>query len=163
MGNKVLDRPVWRLTSSSGEFFVVDALSGERLNPVSQSMARRIAQADYSGTGELVSLESALRPPSEYGRPGPVWRAKFKDGDATTLCIDPNTADVRARRSSIWKFYDFFWKLHVMDYDDGADFNHPLLITAVGAAIFVAISGLILLFIKMRRTVLVWSRSRSGS
>ena len=50
-----------------------------------------------------------------------------------------------------------------MDYDDGADFNHPLLITAAGAAVFVALSGLILLIIKMRRTLLVWRRSNRGN
>ena len=76
--------------------------------------------------------------------------------------IDPATADVRARRSSTWRFYDFFWKLHVMDYDDGADFNHPLLITAAGAAIFVAMSGLVLLIIKMRRSLIAWRRRRAA-
>ena len=86
----------------------------------------------------------------------------FDDSDATTLYIDPATADVRARRSSTWRFYDFFWKLHVMDYDDGADFNHPLLITAAGAAIFVAMSGLVLLIIKMRRSLIAWRRRRAA-
>jgi hypothetical protein len=48
-----------------------------------------------------------------------------------------------------------------MDYDDGADFNHPLLITAAGAAVFVALSGLILLIIKFRRSILVFRQKVS--
>ncbi|WP_370337583.1 PepSY domain-containing protein [Parvularcula marina] len=158
---QVLGAPVWRLKSADGETFVIDASSGDRLDPVSETLARRIAEADYSGTGSLASVLSVANPPSEYGRPGPVWRALFDDGDATTLYIDPATAEVRARRSSTWRFYDFFWKLHVMDYDDGADFNHPLLITAAGAAIFVAMSGLVLLIIKMRRSLIAWRRRRA--
>lgn len=160
LGN-VLGEPVWRLSTPAGRGYLVDAVSGARLDPVSEDLARRVALADYAGSASLKTLVSVSDPASEYGRPGPVWRAEFDDGDATTLYIDPKTAEIRARRSSTWRFYDFFWKLHVMDYDDGADFNHPLLITAAGAALFVAISGLILLIIKMRRTLIAW-RQRSS-
>lgn len=160
--SQVLSAPVWRLKSTDGQTFVIDASSGDRLDPISETLARRIAEADYSGTGSLVSVLSVADPPSEYGRPGPVWRAEFDDGDATTLYVDPKTAEVRARRSTTWRFYDFFWKLHVMDYDDGSDFNHPLLITAAAAAIFVAMSGLVLLFIKMRRGLIARRRRRAA-
>ena len=158
---QVLDKPVWRIQDPSGANLIVDARSGERLDPLSEALAREIAEADYSGKGTVSSLEFVASPPSEYGRPGPVWRIQFDDGDATTLYIDPQSAEVTARRSSTWRFYDFFWKLHVMDYDDGHDHNHPLLITASGAAVFVALSGLILLIIKMRRTWLISSRRRA--
>lgn len=160
---QLMGQPVWRLTGTEGQRFVVNAQTGELMTPVSSDLAERIANADYSGTGQLKTMERLVDPPAEYGRPGPVWRATFDDGDATTLYIDPGTAEVRARRSSTWRFYDFFWKLHIMDYDDGADFNHPLLITAAGAAVFVALSGLILLIIKMRRTLLVWRHSKRGN
>jgi len=157
LGN-MLGEPVWRLKTATGEKILIEARSGVRLDPVNEDLARRVALADYAGRGSLKTLISVSDPASEYGRPGPVWRAEFDDGDATTLYIDPKTAEVRARRSTTWRFYDFFWKLHVMDYDDGADFNHPLLITAAGAALFVAFSGLFLLVIKMRRTLIVWQR-----
>ncbi|MCR9225650.1 MAG: PepSY domain-containing protein [Hyphomonas sp.] len=160
---QVMEQPVWRLTGTEGQRLVVNAQTGELMTPVSSDLAERIANADYSGTGQLKTMERLVDPPAEYGRPGPVWRATFDDGDATTLYIDPSTAEVRARRSSTWRFYDFFWKLHIMDYDDGADFNHPLLITAAGAAVFVALSGLILLIIKMRRTLLVWRHAKRGN
>ena len=158
---RVINTPVWRIKSTSGETYLIDARTGVRLDPVGEALALRIAKADYDGSGELIRIESLTEPPSEYGRRGPIWQARFDDGDATTLYIDPSTAEVRARRSSTWRFYDFFWKLHVMDYDDGADFNHPLLITAAGAAIFVAFSGLVLLIIKMRRSLIAWRRRRT--
>lgn len=157
---QVTSTPVWRLKSPDGASFVVDAKSGASLSPVSEQLAIEIAKSDYSGSGALDRIENIENPPGEYGRPGPVWQVTFTDGDATTLYIDPATAEVRARRSSTWRFYDFFWRLHIMDYDDGEDFNHPLLITAAGAALFVAFSGLILLFIKTRRTLIAWRRRR---
>ena len=155
---RVIDAAAWRIKTASGETYLIDARTGARLDPFDEALARKIAEADYEGSGELTRIETLTEPPSEYGRSGPVWQARFDDGDATTLYIDPSTAEVRARRSSTWRFYDFFWKLHVMDYDDGADFNHPLLITAAGAAIFVALSGLVLLIIKMRRSLIAWRR-----
>lgn len=154
----IIDTAVWRIKTTSGETYLIDARTGARIDPVDETMARRIAEADYEGSGELIRIEPLTEPPSEYGRAGPVWRAQFDDSDATTLYIDPSTAEVRARRSSTWRLYDFFWKLHVMDYDDGADFNHPLLITSAGAAIFVALTGLVLVIIKMRRSLLAWRR-----
>lgn len=157
---QMLDHPVWRLTSASGDRHVIDAISGAVLSPVDESLARRIAIADYSGPARLASIEQLRDPPPEYGGAGPVWQVRFNDRDTTTLYIAPDTALVRARRSSTWRFYDFFWKLHIMDYDDGADFNHPLLISAAGAAIFVALSGLVLLVFRMRRVLTAWQTRR---
>ena len=85
---------------------------------------------------------------------------EFDDRDKTTIYVDPSQGEVTARRSETWRLFDFFWKLHVMDYDDGADFNHPLLITAAGMAVFVSLSGFILLIIKMRRSLLAWKHTR---
>ena len=159
----VLGEPVWHLKSPDGISFTVDARTGAVLSPASELLATQIAQADYSGSATLSDVTLLTDPPSEYGRPGPVWQVVFADRDNTTLYVDPGRAEVRARRSSTWRFYDFFWKLHIMDYDDGDDFNHPLLITAAGAAMFVALSGFILLIIKMRRSLLAWSRQRKSS
>lgn len=159
---QLFGKPVWRIKAPDGRHYVIDAETGTSLSPMTEQLATKLAEADYVGSGTLSKVELLILPPSEYGRPGPVWQAKFKDTDATTLYIDPETAEVRARRLTTWRFYDFFWKLHIMDYDDGKNFNHPLLITAAGAGLFVALSGLILLFIKTRRTLIAWRR-RSGS
>lgn len=156
----VLEEPVWRLSSSEGQTVTVNALTGEVISPIGEPLARDIANADYNRDAKLAKMELVSNPPAEYSRPGPVWRAQFDDADKTTLYIDPATAAVRARRSDTWRFYDLFWRLHVMDYDDGEDFNHPLLITSAGAALFVALTGLILLVIRMRRSILMWTSAR---
>lgn len=156
----VIQRPVWQISDAQGQPHLVDAQTGMQLNPVSQDLARQIAINDYNGKGQIKTIQMLTDPPAEYSRGGPIWQIVFSDRDATTLYVDPTTAEVRARRSATWRFYDFFWRLHVMDYDDGASFNHPLLITAAGAALFVAVSGLVLLFIKMRRSLIIWRKRR---
>jgi hypothetical protein len=56
--------------------------------------------------------------------------------------------------------FDFFWRLHVMDYDDGADFNHPLLIISAGLGLIVSVSGLTILVFRMRRSYGQWQSTR---
>jgi hypothetical protein len=158
----MLDRPVWRLTGSGTAVMTVDADTGRPLSPIDETLARAIALWDYAEAADIATVSWLETPPGEYGRPGPVWQVVFADAGRTTLYVDHDRAVVVARRSNTWRFYDFFWKLHIMDYDDGSDFNHPLLITAAGAAIFVALSGLILLVIKVRRSLLIWRRRSSG-
>ena len=155
----VLGQDVWRLTTPEG-VVTVDARSGAVLSPFGREAALAIARADYAGPGAPMVATLLTDPPPEYGRPGPVWRVRFDDAGATTLYVDPASGAVRARRSSTWRFYDFFWRLHVMDYDDGADFNSPLLVTAAGASLLFAASGLVILVIRTRRSVLAWRARR---
>ncbi|MEM9839781.1 MAG: PepSY domain-containing protein [Pseudomonadota bacterium] len=156
----VLGEPVWRIRLMDGRQATFSARTGAELTPIRKDVARSIALADYSGSGSLETLDRLEELPGEIGGAAPVWRAVFDDRDSTTLYIDPDRAEVRSRRSATWRFYDFFWKLHIMDYDDGADFNHPLLVTAAGAGLVAALSGLSLLFIRMRRVVLVERNKR---
>lgn len=154
-----LDMPVWRIRAD-GRRYLIEAETGDILSPLSEADARKIAEADYIGRGDLTSIGRLEKAPPEYGGPLPVWRATFSDRDRTTLYIDPYSADIRARRSATWRFYDFFWRLHVMDYDDGEDFNHPLLITAAATGVILGIAGLFILVIKLRRTLIAWSKRR---
>jgi uncharacterized iron-regulated membrane protein len=148
----MLGEPVWRVAAPGGAW-TIDAVTGEVLSPLSNELAARVAEHDYAGSGELRAVRLLTDPPAEYGRPGPVWQARFDDRDRTTLYIDPGSGEVRARRSATWRVFDLAWRLHVMDYDDGVDFNHPLVVTAAGAALIVVMSGLVLLVLRTRRTV----------
>jgi hypothetical protein len=50
------------------------------------------------------------------------------------------------RRNDTWRLRDFFWMLHNMDYVNRTSFNHPLIIVVGFAAVWLAITGLWLLF-----------------
>jgi hypothetical protein len=51
---------------------------------------------------------------------------------------------VTARRSTLWRVYDFLWSLHIMDFKNHEDFNTPLLIVATGLALAMVVTGIIL-------------------
>ena len=55
------------------------------------------------------------------------------------------------RRSNVWRFYDFFWRLHILDLKEGEDFNHPLIIALAVLTLPVVLTGFILLWIRLGR------------
>ena len=146
-------RPAWQVTDEAGTLVTIDAATLAPISPLDEAGALAVARYDYAGPGRAVGAERLAAPPAEYGRPGPVWRVVFDDPDRTTLYVDPMRAEVTARRSRTWRVFDWAWRFHVMDWNDGEAFNHPLLITAAGVTVAFALSGFVLLGGRARRAV----------
>ena len=146
----LLGRPVYRITGA-GKTWLTDAETGAPLPPVPQSMAEAVARADYSGDAPLESVEWVESTATEIrGRELPLWRVTFGDDLGTALYVSPSTGDVVARRNNLWRIFDFVWMLHIMDYEEREDFNHPLLVAAAGTALLFVLSGLVMLFFSFR-------------
>ncbi|MEE9330062.1 MAG: PepSY domain-containing protein [Parvularculaceae bacterium] len=140
------------LTLVDGNTELLDAQSLQGLIPLPEAAIKAAAKADYTGTAALKSLTLLETTPKEYRKETPVWQAQFADRRQTRLYIDPVTGEIKSRRNAIWRLYDFFWMLHIMDYQERENFNNPLLKAASATGFTFAISGL----------CLVWFRFRSG-
>ncbi|MDZ7627396.1 MAG: PepSY domain-containing protein [Parvularculaceae bacterium] len=138
-----LGRPVYIVTSENGRA-LFDADSGEKLSPIAEDLAKKAAEADFRGEGELKRLTLTNNPPPEFRGKTPVWRAEFSDKNETRLYISPETGQVLARRNRIWRLYDFFWMLHIMDYEERENFNNPLIRAFAITGLLFALSGLFL-------------------
>lgn len=146
-----LDRPVYRLEAAGGQA-LVDAATGARLSPVDAATAREIATRDYTGPGAIRAVTSQAEPRIEIrGATLPLWRVDFDDRRHTTLYVSPETGRVVARRNDLWRVYDVFWMLHIMDYRTRDDFNNPLLVGAALVAWLMASSGIWLIVLWLRR------------
>ncbi len=146
---KWLGRDVYVVSAASGKA-MFDADTGELLSPIPEAAARRAARSDFAGEGEIEKIAIMTDPPREFGGPGPVWRADFSDKDETRLYISVETGDVVSRRNRVWRFYDFFWMLHIMDYDERDNFNNPLIRAFAITGLAFALSGLGLVIIRLR-------------
>ncbi len=145
--------PLWVLKDADGESHVVDAKTGRHVAPIPAAEARLLAGAQYEGKGQPGVPRWFAEPPQEAGRPGPLWAVDFDDAEKTRFYVSPETGEVVSRRSNVWRFYDFFWRVHILDFKDGEDFNHPLIIAAAVLTLPVAITGLILLWIRIGRDI----------
>jgi len=147
----ILDRLVAHVTTAEQGSALYDAKTGEKLSPISAELAKAVAVADFNLDVPVASVRHITSPVTEYRRSLPVWQITFSDDEDTALYVSLTEARVVARRSNTWRLFDFFWMLHIMDYDERDDFNNPLLMVfALSAALF-TLSGLTLLFFRLRR------------
>jgi uncharacterized iron-regulated membrane protein len=148
-----LGHAVYRIEHPDGAR-LVDAADGRLLSPLDEAAARAVAKADYAGSGAIAAVEwvEAAEGGAEYrGRELPLWRVRYDDARDTTLYISPQTGAVVARRNDLWRAFDFVWMLHIMDYEEREDFNHPLLIATAGTALLFVLSGAAMLFFSFVR------------
>lgn len=123
-----------------------------------------LASDDYAGDGN-VKQATLIRqnPPIEYRGPLPVWQVVFSQPSGYAVYISPHTGRILGRRSNMWRVYDFLWALHIMDYSEREDFNHPLLILAAGLGVATSLTGLLLLPFVFKRKNKHRTRRKSQS
>lgn len=146
-------RLVWQIDKRDGAPLLVDAVTAERLSLVDAEEAKRIALADTKGARGVVEatlFESA--PPTEYRKkPLPAWRVTLEHDKEIHVYVHALTGEVTARRNAKWRVFDFFWMLHVMDYSEREDFQHPLITGFALLAVLASTSGLVLWIVRFRR------------
>ena len=131
---------------------LVDAHSGQQLSPLTETVARRLATSLYRGKAPVRSAELLTKAPQEVGtRAVPMWRIEFADRNETTLYLAPQTGELIAKRHDLWRWFDFLWMFHIMDYQERVDVNNPLLRVATATAFAFALSGLWLLLYSFSR------------
>ena len=114
--------------------------------------ARRLAQDDFTGDGNIITVESGMAPDLETrNHNGPFWRVNFSDSANTSYYISRKSGEILERRNSYWRIRDVFWMLHIMDYSGREDFNNALVILIALVAIWLGLSGFILLFYSFNR------------
>lgn len=122
-----------------------DANSGQRLSPIDAQMAQSIAQAHLKTPLPVKRTQLVTQGSTEYSGPLPAWRIDFEDRDHLSLYVTQNTAEIKARRSDLWRTYDALWALHIMDWRDHENFNNGLLIFTSLMSLISIVFGLMLL------------------
>lgn len=155
----VLDRKVLEIrTPGSSRLF--DTRTG-KVVAIDANYARAIAQAAHPDglSPKAVTLLTVATLPVREHEP-PIWELEFSDRGASTYYVSATTGALLERRNDSWRWWDFFWMLHNMDYADRTSFNHPLIITAGFAMAWLAVTGFWLLFRTMWRHDFKWLRTR---
>jgi len=148
---RFLGREVYEVRHAGGTT-LVDAASGEALSPLDEARARALAQSLYRGKAAIRQAALIDEAPQEVAtRPVPLWRVEFDDDAETTLYLSPHTGELLAKRHDLWRWFDFLWMFHIMDYEKRTDVNNTLLRVAASAGLVFALSGVWLLVYSFRR------------
>tara|TARA_R110000868_G_scaffold92734_1_gene257186 strand:+ start:19041 stop:19775 length:735 start_codon:yes stop_codon:yes gene_type:complete len=151
-----LGRAAYLVEAYDGAKALVDAHTGERLTPISRETAIALAEQFHRGDLPAQSAQYLEAFTTEYrDNVLPAWRVNFDDGDGTSLYYAAETGMLTARRNDVWRVYDFFWMLHIMGYQDRDNFNTFWLQGFALFSLVTVFAGLLLVFIKMRRSLLM--------
>jgi uncharacterized iron-regulated membrane protein len=137
------DRWVWRIELRD-RVELRDVEDGARVN-LDQDWLRRLALERYAGGGRLVAVTLQTKPDIASRSSSAVWQAQFDDAQRTALYFAADDGHFIAARTATWRVYDVFWMLHTMDYVGRDNFNNPLIIAIGMAALWLSISGVVLL------------------
>ena len=138
-------KPVYLIRHTGGET-LVNGVDGSLIT-TGKADAEQLALQDFSGDGDVISVEQGMAPDMETrDHSGAYWRVNFSDKANTAIYIAASSGRILERRNSFWRVRDFFWMLHIMDYAGHQNFNNPLIITVALVAIWLGLSGFLLLF-----------------
>lgn len=157
----LLGRPVALVSTAGARPRLYDLASGRPLSPIPPALAATIAEADHQGEARAVGVERVTEASTEYRGTLPAWRVRFDDGADRALYVAADTGAVTARRSTLWRTYDFLWSLHIMDFRNHEDFNTPLLIIATALALIVIVTGIVMF--PSRLGYNAWKRRRRAA
>lgn len=124
---------------------LVDARTGHTMPPLPEARIIELARAYYAGGGNVVRAKliatEAERPGELQSRSLPSWRVDFDDWLETSLYLHAESGELATRRHRFWRWFDFLWSLHIMDYRERTDVNNWLLRFASVLGTTTVISG----------------------
>ena len=133
---------------------LIDSKTGEQKQGVTKEEAERIARKYLKDDYQLVSssLLTEVDTHHEYrGRPLPAWAVKFDSSDNLTAYISQRDGSFQRVRHQSWRWFDFLWMFHTMDYQGRDDFNNLLLRAFSLFGLFTVASGFTLFFITTKK------------
>ncbi len=143
--------PVLTVSDVASQTHYFNLITGQPLTSISETQARKIATTLYAGNGDVESIEKINKASTEYRKELPAWRVNFDDSEGTSFYLHTLTGELQSVRNDRWRIFDFVWTLHIMDYEDRTDFNHPLLIIAAALALLLVLAGIYLVFKTFRK------------
>ena len=141
--------PVAIAEFADGDPVLFDADTLRSLSPLNRDAAIAIARAHVTLTDAPISAALVSAESAEYRGALPAWRVQFADA-GLHVYVAANTGVVTARRSDLWRLYDTLWALHIMDWRDHENFNHPLIVAVTIITLLSVIAGIVLIPYRIR-------------
>ena len=136
---------------SSNQISNYDAISGERLFFITPDEASLIVSRETNLKPKKVELINDRESGSEYrGRDLPLYRVFVEKPQKGMVYVDPNTGEIAAIRTRLWRTFDFLWSLHIMDYKERDDFSHWLIRIFAFIGLMTIVSGMLLWYYTSR-------------
>lgn len=149
-----LGRPVYKFKLGNN-WQLIDAQTGTKLKPISQTEALNIAQGYLSAelnikNSQLIETQAPFELSSRHL---PSWQIDFEHWSQPTIYVHQITGEVVTKRHNFWRIFDWMWRLHIMDYDDGENINNSLLTSFALLTLIATLLGAILSYVWVKGRV----------
>ena len=127
--------------------FLYDARSGLIKNKISKKEALRIAKDNLIDDLEVDYVEylTLVDPHHEFRAQSlPAYAIHYLHPDKLVAYVDARSGIFKRVRHNSWRWFDFLWMGHTMDYQGRDNFNNLLLRIFSLFGIFTVVSGFIL-------------------
>lgn len=150
------NRPVY-LFEQFSQPIMLDATNGKKVAPLTKPEVIALLPfvidkrpAFFEENIKHIDLLIDSVPEEISGRGLPLWQIELKGWDNTTIYISQKSGEVQYVRHNRWRIFDLLWRLHIMDYTEGEDVGNKLLIFTTVLSFLAAITGLVLLTLRLR-------------
>lgn len=155
----LIDLPVYRFKNEHINM-MLNASSGEVLSPINEVMAAKIARHYYSADDVISEIELLTdHAPFELSkRHLPAYRINFEAFASPSLYINAYSGKVVTKRHEFWRLFDWMFRFHIADYQDGEPDNLLLLWFSI-LGLFAALTGFVLTYYRVIKN----KRNRSNA
>lgn len=142
-------KPYYWVNSSQ----LYDAQTGVPKGEITEDEAKKIAKIYIKGDFGIKSVEYLTETYSHHeyrGRALPAWAVNFDHPEKLTAYIDAKSGNFERVRHTSWRWFDFLWMFHTMDYAGRDDFNNLILRAFSLFGLFTIASGFSLFFMTLK-------------
>ena len=132
------------------ETTLYNARTGEKRDGITREEAVQVAgryllpELEVAGVAMIREVDAH----HEYrGKPLPAYEIRYKTPENLKVYVAAANGAFQTVRHRDWRWFDFLWMTHTMDYDTRDDFNTTLLRTFSLMGLITVLSGFILWYI----------------
>jgi hypothetical protein len=136
--------------------FLINATTGETLNEISESQAKAIAGKFMKEELEVSKIEKITETGAHHEYREnllPAYVVSYKTDENLKAYIGAVNGSFRSVRHRDWRWFDFLWMTHTMDYEGRDDFNNLILRGFSLLGLITVLSGFLLWFISSPRMI----------
>lgn len=137
---------------------LLDPILGSILSEISEEQALAVIGENVLPQYKPQKIEriAEVGPHDEYrGRPLPAYRVSLSGEGAPVAYVDAKSGIFQRVRHRQWRWFDFLWMTHTMDYQGRDNFNTLLLRSFSLLGLITVLSGFALAFVTSS-----WARKR---
>ena len=145
------------------EEVLYNARTGEKRSGISRQEAVQVASRHMRPDLEVAEVKMIREVDAHHeyrGKPLPAYEIRYDTPDNLKVYVAASNGAFQTVRHRSWRWFDFLWMTHTMDYNTRDDFNTTLLRIFSLLGLVTVLSGFILWYISSP-TIRGWRRKKS--